>query len=216
MTRRKKYLAVAAIVLIYVAIAIVGFFIVYFIKTTVIKTPASVPSTTTVTPTAVPAPSGFKTYQNTEQKYSLNYPEELTIKESSYGFGVNTVELRSDDNNDPAYAPDVQILTVPKTIAKAIGQDFDSYYTMADKSSKTIKSPFGQDNGAESFTKIRNREVNGLRAIDYTSVPSPNPDNQEPELGTMVETTNALVIFASGFDDREQIEEVLKTFAFTK
>ncbi len=213
MTKKKKYLGVTLIVLLYVVIAIIGFFIVYFIKTAVIKTPAT-ETPTTAKPTVPPAPSGFKTYQNTDQKYSLNYPETLQIKESSYGFGVNTVELRSEDNADPAYAPDVQILTVPKNIAKAIGQDFETYHAMADKSSRSIKSPFGQDSGSEIFTKVRNREVNGLRAIDYTSVPNPNPDNQEPELGTMVETKGALVIFASGSDDREQIEEVLKTFKF--
>lgn len=174
---------------------------------------ASVPK---ATPMPDIAPSGYQIYENKEQKFSMQYPEELKVKENPVGFGVNTIEMRSPENADPVYAPDIQVLTVPKALAKTIGQDFESYFEMADNSSKIIESPLDQGEKAEKFTKIRNREINGLRALDYTSVPSPNTDNQDPELGTFVEVGNNLLIFASGSDDREQLEEVLKTFNYNQ
>jgi hypothetical protein len=212
MSPKKKVLGVTLLLVIYVVIAIVGFLIAYYVKTNFLDQKTQ--STPKVTP--APAPSGYQTYQSNDQQFSFHYPEELKSTEESIGFGVKTVELRSAENQDPEYVADIRILTVPKTLAKTIGQDFDEYYDMAENSSKTIKSPIGDTEKAEELTKIRNREINGLRAVDYTSVPSPNPDNYEPEIGTFVETGNNLIIFATSQDNRTQLDEVLKTFNYTQ
>lgn len=212
MSQKKKTLWVLLFLVVYVVIAIAGFFIAYYVKTNFIapqtkETPKTTP---------MPAPSGYQTYENKDQKFSLQYPEELQAKETTVGFGVNTVTLRSAENTDAAYAPDIQILTVPKAMSKAIGQDFESYYAMAENTTKKIESPLDGGEKAELFTKVRNREINGLRALDYSSVPDPNPDNQDPEVGTFVEVGDNLVIFASGTDTREDLEEVLKTFNYNQ
>ncbi len=214
MSKRKKYVGVALILLLYVIIAIAGFFVIYAFKDTL----GLGKKTTSQTPVAspIPAPSGFQTYQNTEQKYSLQYPESLNLQEKPYGFGVNTIELRSDENADPAYAPEIQVLTVPKALAKTIGQDFESYYTMKENETKIIKSPLNEEETAENFTKVRNREINGLRGLDYTSTPSPNHDDQAPEIGTFVEAGDNLLIFATHEESRTQLEEMLKSFNFQK
>lgn len=210
MTQRKKVLGVALILVIYVVVALAGFFLVYLIKTAVNK-PAGPSKTANVTP--IPAPSGFVTYQNEKQNFSVSYPQDLQKKESSYGFGVNTVELRSDENSDPAYAPDIQILTVPKPLAKAAGQDFETYYKMTDRTTISISGELKGDAKAEErFTKVRNREINGLRAVEYSSVPNPNPDDVEAEIGVFIEKGNDLIIIAGGETERDQLEKVLQTF----
>lgn len=214
MPKSKKYLGVALLLFLYVTIAIAGFFVIYMFRDALGLGKSATSQTPIASP--IPAPSGFQTYQNSEQKYSLQYPQSLNLQEKPYGFGVNTIELRSDENADPAYAPEIQVLTVPKALAKTIGQDFESYYKMSENETKTIKSPLNEDETAESFTKVRNREINGLRALDYKSVPSPNPDNQVPEIGTFVEAGDNLLIFATHEESRTQLEEMLKTFNYQK
>jgi hypothetical protein len=213
MTPKKKALGVTLLLIIYVVIAAIGFFIAYLVKVNFIE-----PQNQQTKPrvTQAPAPSGFKTYESKDQNFSFYYPNELNPQENAVGFGVKTVELRSVDNADPAYSPDIQILTVPKALARSIGQDFEGYYELREGESKTIESPIGEKKSAEQFTKVKNREINGLRAIDYTSVPSPNPENQEPEIGTFVEVGNNLVIFATSPDNKEQLEEVLQTFNYSQ
>jgi cytoskeletal protein RodZ len=214
MSQKKKVFGVILLLIIYVVIAAAGFFVAYYVKINFME-----PQVTTkpqITPATVSAPSGYQTYENKEQKFSMQYPEELTVKENPVGFGVNTIEMRKTENADPEYAPDIQILTVPKVLAKTIGQDFESYYDMAENNSKVIESPLDHGKKAENFTKVRNREINGLRALDYSSVPSPNTEKQKPEIGTFVEAGDNLLIFASGSDSREQLEEVLKTFNYNQ
>lgn len=213
MSPKKKALGVTLILVIYVVIAILGFFVAYYVKTNILepKQQANIPK-----PTAVPAPSGYKTYESPDQQFSLVYPESMEVKENPIGFGVKTVEIRSQDNTDPIYEADIRILTVPKMLAKTIGQDFETFYEMQNNETKTIENPDPENKSAEAFTKIRNREINGLRALDYNSTPSPNPDNQEPEIGTFVEAGNNLVFFATSPDGREQLEEVLRTFNYNQ
>ncbi|MBA3724191.1 MAG: hypothetical protein H0W89_04890 [Candidatus Levybacteria bacterium] len=214
MSKRKKYIGVALILFMYVIIAVAGFFVIYVLRDTLGLKKSTISQTPKVS--LIPAPSGFQTYQNSEQKYSLQYPKSLHLQEKPYGFGVNTIELRSEENADPAYAPEIQVLTVPKALAATIGQDFESYYKMNENETKTIKSPLNEEESAENFTKVRNREINGLRGLDYTSTPSPNPDNQVPEIGTFVEAGDNLLIFATHEESRMQLEEVLKSFNYQK
>lgn len=213
MSPKKKVLGVTLILVIYVVIAALGFLIAYYVKTNLLepKQQANTPK-----PTAVPAPSGYKVYESTDQKFSLAYPENLEVKENPLGFGVKTVEITGGKNPETAGIADIRILTVPKLLAKTAGQDFESFYSMQDNETKTIESPDTENASSEQFTKIRNREINGLRALDYSSVPFPNPDNQAPEIGTFVEAGNNLVIFATSPDGREQLEQVLKTFNYTQ
>jgi hypothetical protein len=214
MSNQKKTLGVVLLVVIYAVVALIGFFIIYFIKTQLDhkkEVPAQVTKQQTI-PTPIPGES--KTYKDPSANFALNYPADLSVKETPYGLGVNAVELRSSDNIDKEYAPNVQMLTVPKALAKAVGQDFDGYYAMADNTTKVIASPLGTDKTSEAFTKIRNREVNKLRALDYSSVPSPNTDNEDPEIGTFIEAGDTLIIISTGESDRDSLEDILKTFTY--
>lgn len=212
MSPQKKALGITVLLILYVVIAALGFFAAYYIKTNYFQ---STKQTNTPNPTAIPAPSGFKTYESKEQHISLSYPSTLEVKEHAIGLGVKTVEMKSSTNTDTDATATIRILTVPKLLAKTIGQDFESFYNMQENMTKTIESPNPENKHSEQFTKIRNREVKGLRALDYTSVPSPNPDNQNPEIGTFVEADNNLIIFATSSDNRDQLEKVLKTFNYT-
>ena len=214
MSNQKKTLGVTLLVVIYAVVALIGFFIIYFIKTQLDHKKATPTSATKQQSLPTPIPGESKTYKNTSANFALNYPSDLSMEETPYGLGVNAVELRSNDNTDKDYAPNVQMLTVPKALAKAVGQDFDGYYAMADNTTKVIASPLGTDKTAESFTKIRNREVNKLRALDYSSVPSPNPDNEEPEIGTFIEAGDTIIIISTGESDRASLEDILKTFTY--
>lgn len=211
MSGKKKILGVVLLLILYVAIALAGFFVAYLVKKHAMPQKASQPAMM-ITP--LPTQAGLQTYTNTDAKVSLQYANTLKSTETNVGFGVKRVELRGADNMDPAYVADIQILTLPKSLAKTIGQDFESYYTMEPNSSKEVKSPMAEEKSAQVFTKVRNRTVNGLRALDYSSVPSPNPDNEDPETGTFVEAGNNLVFFAAYPDTREQLEEILKTFQY--
>jgi hypothetical protein len=212
MSNNKKALWISFFLIVYVVIAVIGFFVVYFIKNAVSKpvvTPIAVAH-----PTREPVPTGFKTYQNSDQKFSVSYPSTLKETDTAHGFGVNTIELRSKDNANPTYAPDIQILTVPKMLATTIGQDFDSYYAMPDNATKTITSPTDSKT-AEVFTKIKNRDISGLRAVEYSSVPSPKQENQEAEIGVFIEKGSDMIIVAGSESNRDQLEKVLTTFSAT-
>ncbi len=211
MSQRKKTFGVILIVFVFIIIAVAGFSVVYLIKNAVTKPQVTTSIPKQTQPTPVP---GFKTYQVKDKKISVDFPSELQLKESSFGLGVSTVELRSPDNTDPAYAPDVQMLVVPKTLALAIGQDFSTYYEMPDNTTKTIESPLDKEKAAENLTKIRNREINGHRALEYSSVPSPNPENQTPEIGVFIEAGDDMIIISTNGNNREQLEKMLSTFQY--
>lgn len=213
MTTRKKAIGVTLLLLLYFVIAIIGFMVVFFLKNTSSKTPPTNHSQTKNVALS-PIPTGFKEYSNAKQKFKVSYPEDLSLKEQSYGFGVNTVELRTDTNKDTANAPDVQILTVPKAIAKAVGQDFDIYYDMPANSTKIISGKLKGIEGEEQFTKVKNREIQGLRAVEYSSLPTPNKDNVEAEIGVFIETGNDMTIIATGESQREDLEKILATFTY--
>jgi hypothetical protein len=208
MTKQRKLIWVSGIILCYVAVAIIGFFIVYFIKNLYGGTPKS---NEEPTPKIATAAAGFRAYSFEDKQHAtIEYPSDLSVKESSYGLGVKTVELRSDDNKDPDYAPDFQRLRVPKNLAKAVGQDFDSYYQMNDGETKIIKSPTSNDK--ESFTKVRNRMVDGKNAVDYRSVPSPDPGDEEAEVGTIIDAGDSLILITTGESQRGELDTMLESF----
>ncbi len=213
MTKRKKIIGVTIMLIIYFVILAIGFFIVYLLKT---NTHPANNTTNTVAPSpsiTKTVPTGFKTYENPKQKFSMSYPETLDITEKSYGFGVNTIELRSNDNANTSDLPNVQVLTVPKSIAKMIGQDFDMYYQMQPNETKIISGELQGKKEEQKFTKIKNRTVNGMRAVEYTSVPNPNPKNYEAELGIFIENGDDIVMFVTGENERDQLEEIIATYS---
>jgi hypothetical protein len=211
MSKNKQQLWLFSILLIYIAIAVAGFTIAYVIKNDFLPKTSSIPiptQPTTKTPT-ISVPTGWSTYTNTDYKLQFAYPSTDTIKAKSYGFGVTSLALTNKNGN-----VDFQILFLPKSLAQAVGQDFDSYYSMSDNTTKTVKSPLSQDNTTEKFTKINNTTVDANRAINYKSIASNAKPDTQPEIGTFIETGNNLVLFSTVPNNKNKLEEMLKLFHY--
>jgi hypothetical protein len=211
MSTNKKRLWVFFTILVYVVIAVAGFFIAYFIKEAIFQKqqidPPPTPIMSNITP--VPKPSDWRVYANSSYKLKFSYPPQDTIKSKSYGFGVTSLIL--DTTNGTL---DFQILIMPKTLASAVGQNFDGYYTMPDNTSKVIKSPMSSDNTTETFTKIRDRSVNGNQAIDYQSISSNAQKGTQPEIGTFIQTGDNLVLISTGKSNKMKLEQLLSSFTY--
>jgi hypothetical protein len=167
-------------------------------------------STTQSSPATTVKKPGAQVYKNTTSKFSLQYPAELKIKESTVGMGVTTVELREPDNLDTNYVADIQMLTVPKTLGKMIGQDFDEYYAMSNNDSKTITA--GET--SRVLTKVSNRTVNGQRAFDFKTTGSPPVTNEEPTIGVYIEMGSDLLIITTPEHNKEKLETILADFKY--
>ena len=220
MSKRNPALWFFIILLVYSVVAIIGFLIVYLIRNA-ISSPSTQQSITKNTspsvskPTITP-PSGWKTYTDTKADFSVAYPSDLTEKSTSYGLGVSSVEMRSTDNTDSKSAPDYQLLIVPKLIAKTVGQDFDSYYEMADNTTKTISSPLAQDDTKQVFTKLRNRTIKEHRALDYRSIPENAKADTEAEVGTFIENGDKIILISTGESNKDELEQVISTLDLSK
>jgi len=192
---------------IYVVVALAGFGIAYFIKMTYFppKQTTSPQAVSKITP--VPTLPGWKIYTNSSDNITFSYPPTDTIKTSSLGFSVTSLTLTQANGN-----LDFQIIMLPKVLAQAAGQDFDGYSAMPDNTSKVIKSPFSRDNTTETFTKIDNRSVNGLQAIDFQSISSNAPAGAQLEIGTIVESGNNVTMISTGKSNQTNLEQILSSF----
>lgn len=209
MSKNKRRLWLLSMLLIYVAIAIGGFVVAYEIKNNFSASKPLVPTPTISIVTPVAVPTGWKTYSNQDDKVTFSYPSTDQIKTSSYGFGVSSIALQ-DKNGSTDY----QVLFLPKSLAQAVGQNFDDYSSMPDNTTKTIKSPLSQDDMTEKFTKIRNRSINELQALDYQSLASNAPKGSQPEIGTFIVAGNNLILFSTGENNKTQLEEILSSFSY--
>lgn len=192
---------------IYIAIAAVGFVIVYIIKNDFLPKNAS--STPVVSTPHLPVPKDWKTYTNSDTKISFAYPQEDSIKASSYGFGVTSVLLQKTN------ALDFQILLVPKSLAQVVGQNFDTYYALPNNTTKIIKSPLSKDTTTEKFTKIRNRTIIGLKALDYQSIASDAKPGSQPEIGTFIVSGDNIVLFSTAASNKKTLEQMLSSFTYS-
>jgi hypothetical protein len=218
MTPAQKTRGIFLIVGLYVVIAVVGFFVVYFIKKTyfpISKTaPTPIVTVSKVTKTALPA--NWKTYKDPTNGISFSYPGDLKLKASSYQFGVSNVEMRSADNTDPNNSADYQLLVLPKTLAMAAGQDFDSYYNAPNNTTKPVTSPLSNKKTQQNFTKIDNRIISGHQAFDYRSSPQNASANSEAEVGVFIEDGNNLILISAGESSKDELDQILQTFQLTK
>lgn len=161
--------------------------------------------------TGTSAQSPWRLYKNSSYNFSLSFPADLTPKESEYGMGVSNVEFRSTANQDAAYSPDFQFLIFPKALGSLIGQDFEAYYAMPVNGTKIIQDPQG---ASQSFTKVKNRTVSGLRAIDFKTISSPPAANEQPEIGNYIEIGNSIFIISTAESNKETLEKMLQSFIY--
>ncbi len=209
MSTGKQRIWVFLVILTYVVIAVVGFFIAYLVKGELFHQTKSSQAPTPQASKQVQSnkPTGWKIYTNTDDKFSFSYPPNDTIQTKSYGFGVTSLAIKEANGN-----LDFQILLMPKTIAMAVGQNFDSIYALPNNTTKVIKNPLSQDNTTtENFTKTSSRSVNGLRTVDYQSIPSNAPSGTQPEIGSFIEVGSNLVLISTGKSNKEKLEELLSS-----
>jgi hypothetical protein len=210
MPKNKQRLMLFFFIVIYVGIAIVGFGIAYYVKTTFFPfTQGSQQPTNQTTKALSPTPTGWKTYTNADFNLKFSYPSTDTVSTKQYGFGVSSAAFNNKNG-----ILDVQILFLPKSLASAVGQDFDSYYAIPNNTTKVIKSPLSQDNTTEKFTKIHDRMINGNQALDYQSIPSNTQPHTQPEIGTFIDVGNNLVLISTAQNNKEELEQLLGTFRY--
>lgn len=209
MSQNKKGLWLLTILLIYIAIAVAGFAIAYIIKIHFFAKPISGSTSSAAHVTINPTPMGWKTYSNNAYQLQFSYPPSDKLKTSSYGFGVSSLILQDAQGNT-----DFQFLLLPKSLAQMVGQDFDSYYAMPNKTTKTIKDPLSKDNTTEQFTKINNITVDGLPAVDYSSISSTAKPGTTAEIGTFIETGDNLVLISTDGDNKTTLAKLLSTFSY--
>jgi hypothetical protein len=216
MQKRKLLYWFLIIFVLYTIIALVGFGIVYFVKTATQQKKQTQPTniqphkaTVMITP-----PTTWKKYETPKKDFSLSYPEDLSAKETSYGLGISSVTMKSADNTDPNNAPDYQLLTMPKTIAKNLGQDFNNYYAMADNETKTISNPFTKEKTTQQITKIDTRDIKNHRAVDYKSTTASATNDAEAEIGIFIEDGDNIIMISTGESNKAELEQVIGTLTF--
>lgn len=214
MSPSQKTRGVLLILLLYVVIAIIGFFIVYFIKTTFFHsspTPQSNVPLAGAKPTNTSTLKNWKTYQNPTTHIAISYPPTLNVQAKTYPLGITDIEMRTADNTNPSDTADVQILVVPKTLAMATGQDFQSLYSLPNKTTKTIKQSLGGSKVSQKFTKLSNSTIDQHRALRYRSVASDAAPSDEAEVGVFIEDGNNLMLISAGASDQKELDKMLQT-----
>jgi hypothetical protein len=160
--------------------------------------------------TIAPRDADTNTYQNQNYKFSIPLAKDLKAKESSYGFGVTSIELRAEDA--PAdYGADFQMLLFPKALGAAIGQDFNKYYDTPDNTTQQIKDPSG---ASQKFTKVRNRTINNSRAFEFKSTSIPEDPEVDAEIGVYIEMGNDVLVVTTGESNNEKLESMLADFHY--
>lgn len=214
MTPTQKTRGVILILVLYVVIAVVGFLVVYVIKTTFFPTKSTPPSVNVTKTTKSAIPAGWKTYHDTNHHLSFSYPADLRLKTSSYQFGVSNIEMRSANNTNPNDAADYQLLLVPKSLALAAGQDFDGYYNLPDNTTKQVSSPLSANKSQQNFTKLNTITIAGHRAFNYRSAPANTSATDEAEVGVFIENGNSLILISTGESNKKELNTILKTLQF--
>jgi hypothetical protein len=196
---------------IYVLTAAIGFLIAYIVKTSWQRAHMQTSTPVVVKTTPFPTPGDWKVYENADAKIELSYPPTDTFTTDSYSFGVTGVSFDTASEDT-----DFQILILPKSLAQTVGQSFDTYYTMPNKTTTTVKSPLAKDNTTQQFTKVQNRSVNGLQAFDYSSIPTDAPKDTTPEVGTFLQAGSNLILISTTPDNKETLEKMLSSFHYNQ
>ena len=189
-----------------ITLVFVGALASVFLRTTfpqIFSDESSTPTKTEMQPTI--ASDRWDFYRDESNKFSLPYPKGLTVEKSTYGVGVNSIELQ-DRTGTVKY----RILIFPKRLGALIGQDFAAYKAMAPQTATVISEVNAQE--AQRFVKIRDRLVGQYEAIDFLSTASPPEPNEIPEVGTYIEVGENVVVISTAEENKETLEAMLTDF----
>ncbi len=147
--------------------------------------------------------SNWKTYTNATYKFSLDYPQ--TLKVSSNGdFAANLIEQAVEEKNITPSNIKVRISVNQNS------RNFDKIYSASNNS----VIPEEQHALDAIFTKIRNRTIDGYKAIDYTYNVPGNQTDKTYTKGTII-NKNGTLIEISSWNESTDIEKTISTFKFT-
>lgn len=207
-SRRKIILIVLGVLLlIFILFAIATYFYLQRQGLTPDKlSPQPKPPATTI----APRDTKSNTYQNQNYKFSLPIPTDVKVKESPYGFGITSIEMRDSKTAEDEH-PDIQMLLFPKGLAAAVGQDFNKFHAAPNNTTEEISVPTGE---SVLFTKVRNRTVNNLRAFEFISSSNPPDPNIQKEIGVYIEIGTDVLILSTGELNRAKLEEMLIDFKY--
>lgn len=214
MTPQQKTKGIILILVAYVVIAVVGFFIVYFIKVTFFPTAKMAPVAAKPVVTSS-VPKDWKKYTSPDKAFSFSYPPTMKLKETAHQFGIINVEVRGIDPQKPSVTSDVQMLFMPKTLAMAVGQDFEKYYKAPNNTTTTITSPLSQESTQQNLTKLNNITVDGNRAFRYQSA-AKNTANSQTEAGIFIEAGNNLLLISPSQASKSTMDNIVNTLSFKK
>ncbi|MGH7202840.1 MAG: hypothetical protein ACREHC_00155 [Candidatus Levyibacteriota bacterium] len=218
MAPAQKTRGIILIIALYIFIAIVGFILVYSIKSTFFhpKQTATTNKTPVSTSSPAPHPSGWKLFQNSSMNFTFFYPPHLTVKTNAYGMGVADIEMRTKDNTNPSYSPNYQILFVPKAMAQAVGQDFDNYYSLPSNTTKVVSSPFSSNKSQQNLTKLSNATIDDHRAFTYRSQEATAASNNQAEIGKFIEDGDNLLLISGGESDKAELDHIMQSIKFSQ
>ncbi len=156
--------------------------------------------------------TNWKTYVNDNYNFSIAYPGTLKVQVASHSANVTEIQFIDSKSASASATPVIQFIIFPKLVGALIGQDFDAFYNLDNNTSKVIQSDVVP---SQKFTKVQDRTVSSLRAIDYTSIsyPTVSPDEQ-PSVGTYVELGGNILITATTQENRFMLDYMLSTLAY--
>jgi hypothetical protein len=146
----------------------------------------------------------WKTYTNTTHKFSFKYPP--TLKVSSNGdFAADLVKQDVKQENITPSNTKVSISV------NQISRDFDKIYSVPNNA----VIPEEQHALEAIFTKIKNRIIDGYKAVDYTySVPG-NQTEKSFTKGTIINKNGTLIEISTWDSELIDFNQILSTFQFT-
>jgi len=105
-------------------------------------------------------------------------------------------------------------MLLPNAFAQAIGYDFNSYYACLITPQKLSKVRFRKIMLLDTVTKIDNRAVNGLQAVDYQSIPSNAKPDSQPGIGTIIQAGSNVILISTGKKQSKNLEQILSSFTY--
>jgi len=160
-------------------------------------------STDKSVPTTAPT-TDWKTYRNTTYKFSFDYPSILKVVSNSDSV-IDLVEQNTEKKN--ITPSDIKVrISVDQT-----SRNFNKIYSALNN---TVISE-EQHALSATFTKVKNRMVDGYKAVDYTYNVPGNQTSKSYTRGTIINKNGTLIEISISDSKLIDIDQILSTFEFT-
>jgi hypothetical protein len=170
--------------------------------------PSAIPS---VKPTSDPT-ANWKTYTNTNQGYSLKYPENLEPNDSQYATEFNIIETQPDGPSVPIY----YISVIPDGFWQN-GVIYDDPTADFVPGLLALKIGDTYKNGTDTFSRLQDTTVDTLQAMVYENTQVFEYSGKERVmLIKKNQKTYMIGVYYSTSSDLSNFQILLSTFKFTQ